>query len=209
VIPKVWLLLQVLQQRSLVWWNLIWFPFFRHHASASSPTFCYVLQIELLHFRQQSEILVCANDQRHSLLIKIYRYRELGLLIHLVNSWHLLAFLASEHLRRTRCKISTTDNSSVLLSRGISFEGRAIAQAVSRGLPTAAARVHARVCSSGICGGQGGDGAGFLRDLRFPLAIIIPPNSPSSQSPRVGTIGQKLPMWRVDPVWIPPPTMRN
>jgi hypothetical protein len=58
--------------------------------------------------------------------------------------------------------------------------GRAIAQAVSRRLPTAAARVQTRVWSSGICGGQGGAGAGFLRVLLFPLPIFIPPNSPSS-----------------------------
>jgi hypothetical protein len=50
--------------------------------------------------------------------------------------------------------------------------GRTIAQAVSRWLPTAAAaRVRARVWSSGICGGQSGAGAGFLRVLRFPLPI--------------------------------------
>jgi hypothetical protein len=61
--------------------------------------------------------------------------------------------------------------------------GGAIAQAVSRWLPTATARVRARVWSSGICGGQSGAGAGFLRVLRFPLPIFIPPNSPSSQSP--------------------------
>jgi hypothetical protein len=47
--------------------------------------------------------------------------------------------------------------------------GRAIAQAVSRWLPTAAARVRPRVWSSGICGGQSGAGVGFLRVLRFPL----------------------------------------
>jgi hypothetical protein len=57
--------------------------------------------------------------------------------------------------------------------------GRAIAQAVSRWLPTAAARVQTRVWSSGICGGQSGAGAGFLRVLRFPLPIFITPNSPS------------------------------
>jgi hypothetical protein len=45
---------------------------------------------------------------------------------------------------------------------------RAIAQAVSRRLPTAAARVRARVWSGGICGGQSGVGVGFLRVLRFP-----------------------------------------
>jgi hypothetical protein len=46
--------------------------------------------------------------------------------------------------------------------------GRAIAQAVSRWFPTVAARVRARVWSSGICGGQRGAGAGLLRVLRFP-----------------------------------------
>jgi hypothetical protein len=56
--------------------------------------------------------------------------------------------------------------------------GRAIAQAVSRWLPTAAVRVRARVWLSGICGGQNGAGAGFLRVLRFPLPIFIPPIAP-------------------------------
>jgi hypothetical protein len=75
--------------------------------------------------------------------------------------------------------------------------GRAIAQAVSRWLLTAAAaaaaaaaRVRARVWPSGICGGQSFTGAGFLRELLFPLPIFIPPNSPSSQSPGADTIGQ-------------------
>jgi hypothetical protein len=61
--------------------------------------------------------------------------------------------------------------------------GRAIAQAVSRWLSTAAARVRSRVSSSGICGGQSGAGAGFLRVLRFPLPIFIPPIAPQSPSP--------------------------
>jgi hypothetical protein len=60
--------------------------------------------------------------------------------------------------------------------------GRAVAQAVSRWLPTAAARVRARVWSCGICGGQSGAGAGFLRVLRFPLPIFIPPICPQSPS---------------------------
>jgi hypothetical protein len=70
--------------------------------------------------------------------------------------------------------------------------GRAIAQAVSRWLPTAVARVRARVLSSGICGGQSGAGADFLRVLRFPLPIFIQPNFPSPQSPRAGTVGYSV-----------------
>jgi hypothetical protein len=58
--------------------------------------------------------------------------------------------------------------------------GRAIAQSVSRCLPTAAARVRARVWPSGMGGGQSGAGAGFLRVRRFPLPVFTPPNSSSS-----------------------------
>jgi hypothetical protein len=68
--------------------------------------------------------------------------------------------------------------------------GRAIAEVVSRWLPTAAARVRARVWSSGICGRQSGAGAGFLQVLRFPLPIFIQYNSSSSQSLGTDTIGQ-------------------
>jgi hypothetical protein len=67
--------------------------------------------------------------------------------------------------------------------------GSAIAQVANRWLPTAAARVQTRLWSSGICVGQSGAGAGFLRILRFPLPIFIPPNSPPSQSPWAGTMG--------------------
>jgi hypothetical protein len=69
--------------------------------------------------------------------------------------------------------------------------GGAIAQAVSRWLSTAT-RVRARIWSNGICGGQSGAGACFLRVLQFPLPIFIPPNSPSSQPPGTGTIGQQM-----------------
>jgi hypothetical protein len=65
------------------------------------------------------------------------------------------------------------------------MNGRAIAQAVSRWFPTAAARVRARVW---LCDGPSGTGAGFLRVLRFPLPIFIPPIVP--QSSGAGTIDQ-------------------
>jgi hypothetical protein len=50
-----------------------------------------------------------------------------------------------------------------------------MAQAVSRWPLTAQARVRARVDPCGICGGQSGAVAGFLRVPRFSPASIIPP----------------------------------
>jgi hypothetical protein len=55
------------------------------------------------------------------------------------------------------------------------LNGRGIAQAVSRRLPTAETLVRSQVRSCGICGGQSGTGAGFLQVFRFPLPILIPP----------------------------------
>jgi hypothetical protein len=49
-------------------------------------------------------------------------------------------------------------------------------------ISTVAAKVRAQVWSCGICGGQSGAGAGFLRVLRFPLLIFIPPIAPQSPS---------------------------
>jgi hypothetical protein len=61
-------------------------------------------------------------------------------------------------------------------------EGRAITHAVSRCHHTAVAWVRSQVMSCGICGGRNGTGAGFLRVLRFPLPVLIPPNVPYSSS---------------------------
>jgi hypothetical protein len=58
-------------------------------------------------------------------------------------------------------------------------KGRAVAQAVSRWLLTAATRVRV-LAACGVCGGQSSTGAGFLRVLRFSLSIIILSISPSS-----------------------------
>jgi hypothetical protein len=71
--------------------------------------------------------------------------------------------------------------------------GRAIANAVIRRLPTAVTRVRAQVRLCVICGGQSGTGGGFVRVLRFPLPIFIPPtitHSSSSATSEVGTIGR-------------------
>jgi hypothetical protein len=46
----------------------------------------------------------------------------------------------------------------------------------------AGAALELRVWSCGICGGQSGAGSDFLRVLRFPLPIFIPPIAPQSPS---------------------------
>jgi hypothetical protein len=45
---------------------------------------------------------------------------------------------------------------------------------------------------------KSGAGAGFIRELRFPLPIYIPSASPqsSSLSPEAGTIGQEWPQFQ-------------
>jgi hypothetical protein len=66
----------------------------------------------------------------------------------------------------------------------------------SRRLPTAAARVQTRgLVMWDFVMGKSGAGAGFLRELRFPLPIYIPSASPrsSSVSPEADTIGQEWP----------------
>jgi hypothetical protein len=76
----------------------------------------------------------------------------------------------------SRCSVAAFNGGDSAYS---GYPGRAIAQAVSRWLPT---QVEIRVQSCGICGGQSGAGVGFLRVLRFPLPIFIPPISPQSPS---------------------------
>jgi hypothetical protein len=67
--------------------------------------------------------------------------------------------------------------------------GRAIAQAVSHWLPTAATRVRAQVWQVGFVVDKVALGQVFSEYFSFPLPIFIPPNSPSLQSPRAGTSG--------------------
>jgi hypothetical protein len=69
-------------------------------------------------------------------------------------------------------------------------KGRAIAQEVSSRFPITTAWVRAQVRSCEIYGRQRGTGVGFLPVLLFPLPILIPPNSPSSQSPVAGTMAR-------------------
>jgi hypothetical protein len=111
-----------------------------------------------------------------------------------------LGSLPSDTTRK--CTHNTAGTTDVQL---IPFRGHAVAQAVSRWLPTAVARVRVRA-ACGICGGQSGTGAGFLRVLRFPLPIIPPISPSSSLSPGDGTIGLLVAAVPSGP-WIPPPTI--
>jgi hypothetical protein len=99
----------------------------------------------------------------------------------------LIIFLFNDHFSTTCSRMDW--------STGKPVDGRAIAQAVSRRLPTAAARVQTRVGTWDFVMYKSGAGAGFLRELRFPLSIYIPSCSPqsSSLSPEAGTIGQEWP----------------
>jgi hypothetical protein len=67
------------------------------------------------------------------------------------------------------------------LKKKVNF-GRAIARAVSRRLPTAAAWVRTQVRSCEVCGTQSGTRAGFLPIHQFPLPILIPPTALHSSS---------------------------
>jgi hypothetical protein len=83
-------------------------------------------------------------------------------------------YFGTDHLEKSQSdgNIIPTRNQFLYLGSTVQ-EGRAVAQAVSRWLPTAAARVRIRA-ACGVCGGQSGTGAGLLRVLRFPLPIIPP-----------------------------------
>jgi hypothetical protein len=70
-------------------------------------------------------------------------------------------------------------------------KGRAIAEAVSRWLPTAAARVRARVWQVGYVVDKMALGQVFSEYFGFPCQPhFIPSASPSSQPPGTSTIGQ-------------------
>jgi hypothetical protein len=90
--------------------------------------------------------------------------------------WRNCPFLSLEMFICNVCYIMPLLVRNEILLRG--RLGRAIAQAVSRRFPTAAAQVRAQVRSCGICGGQSGTGADLLQVLTFLLSILIPPTAP-------------------------------
>jgi hypothetical protein len=63
----------------------------------------------------------------------------------------------------------------------VALNGRAMAQVVSRRLPTAEARVRSRVSPCGICGGQIGTGTSF-----YPSTSVFPCQFHSIGAPLLG-----------------------
>jgi hypothetical protein len=94
---------------------------------------------------------------------------------------------------RNQCRYIETSSPFIFLV------GHAIAQVVSLWLPTAAARVRARVRSCRICGGQIGTKAGFLR-VRLFMPIFIPQSAPQSSSSSVIWGWYNRPQYQVDSV---------
>jgi hypothetical protein len=93
-----------------------------------------------------------------------------------LNSSNLL--LAHAHLNSSNLLLAHAHlNSSNLL-----LSGRAVAQDVSRRLPTAAAWVRAQARSRGICGEQSGNAPGSLWVLRVPPPVLITPIALNSSS---------------------------
>jgi hypothetical protein len=98
---------------------------------------------------------------------------------------HFVVTASTELFSVSRTRAFTSVHSIVLVNLYCYLcrcSGRALAQAVSRWLPTAAARVRTKVRSCAICGGQSGTGIGFLSAYRFPLPVLIPPTAPDSPS---------------------------
>jgi hypothetical protein len=85
--------------------------------------------------------------------------------------WEFRTPHQKEHIQLDQMRVAE-DDSNVIKIRPCR------SSAVRRWLPTAAARVRV-LAACGVCGGQRGTGAGFLRVLRFSLPII-PPISPLS-----------------------------
>jgi hypothetical protein len=89
-----------------------------------------------------------------------------------------------KHRRKQYCRFESmrsraeTNCSSEL----VESTGRAIAQMVSRWLPTEAARLRARLWPCGICGGQSGVGEDFSEYFNFPCQFALRRLLPQSSS---------------------------
>jgi hypothetical protein len=87
-----------------------------------------------------------------------------------------LRFTTAAYLKNRVKRKSYDFDRMFLIGKLSKYDCRAVAQAVSRRLFTAEARIRAYISPCGICGGQSSRlGQIFLRVLRFSLVNIIPP----------------------------------
>jgi hypothetical protein len=112
----------------------------------------------------------CTTHILRHRLHTIYKYM---LLLRILQTTRRL--IVSNYVSLMPCLISDLQN----------LADRAIAQAVSYQVSTAAARVRSQVTSCGICGRHSGTGAGFLRVFLFPQPILILTNAQYSSVIRV------------------------
>jgi hypothetical protein len=103
---------------------------------------------------------------------KLYTHLTLYNMAKAVQANTDLKWPMNEHVRVLRSMSSwpSVGETAHVLQCLVQFlsKGSAIAQPVSRQLPTSAARVRAQVRSCGICGGQSGTEAGFSEYFDFP-----------------------------------------
>jgi hypothetical protein len=97
------------------------------------------------------------------------------------NVSHLLAWTLHTC---SHCRLEVEWNTSTVTLRVVRGDEMGLKKAAPllkqlvTGFPPLWSGVRHRVCHVGFCGGQSGVGVGFLRVLRFPLPIFIPPIAP-------------------------------
>jgi hypothetical protein len=97
-----------------------------------------------------------------------------------LNAWQCLYKYFTLFIRTALPVLRLLNILNISFTFWILCDGRDKTQSVSLLLPTAAALVRSQVRSRGIFGGRCGTDADFLRVVRFPLPILIPPTAPYS-----------------------------
>jgi hypothetical protein len=142
--------------------------------------------------RSVSSNRVMMSSRTHATMF-FFRYVKSGLSRYLANSEFYL-WIADEGPLSSSTAMITYIYWSLpvqLAPKILFYPCCAIAQAVSRWLPTAVAQVQTWVWLSGICSEQSDTGVGFLQVLRFPMTILIPSTALRlSTIVRAGTISQ-------------------
>jgi hypothetical protein len=143
----------------------------------------YTQTIATKKITNETQHVIDYNEQKaniHNLQAGVQRYstqENLELYIQLIFKFNCICWLLKLRVRLVR-----EGNGGILL-------------AVRRRPSTAAARDRSQARSCGICGGQNGTGAGFLRVLRFPLPMSFYQLLHTHQSSGVGANGPSSGLW--------------